>query len=105
MNKKRESWFWIIPLMGMIFIAGGVITLVTEGVGNFRSRTESAQGTIIAKKWESYGDDSLTIVRTIRFQTNKREQIQFTSNSGSGDIGDSIDVIYDPKHPTLLVWS
>jgi hypothetical protein len=83
----------------LIFVVGAVIGVFAY---RFIAGSEEADGTVIDLK-ESYDsqDDTTVYYPIVRFTTAEGRTVEFESNvSSSHDVGDRVEVLYDPDDPT-----
>jgi Protein of unknown function (DUF3592) len=68
----------------------------------FVAGAEHATGTVIDLSRETDSEGRVTLYPVVRFTTADGRTVQFLSSSGSSsppEVGDSVDVLYDPDDP------
>ena len=101
MKDEDRYWNWGLIVIGLGFLAFGVISFITDTIGTYAIRTATAEGTVVGEKFHST-DEGRIRLPVVAFVTGGGQSIEFTSNTGGrGDeIGDSVTVRYDPAQPT-----
>ena len=96
------------PYLGYIFVAIGVVLLIIGGLVTwhtveFKSKAESAEGTVIEMQ-PRHSDGSTTYAPVVEFETAGGELVTYHSSSSSSppayDVGESVEVLYDPNDPS-----
>ena len=98
MKKEDRSLDWIPMVIGLGFLAFGVLFIITENIGNSVNRTAIAEGTVVGEKVKLVGENNVSLP-TVTFVTEGGRSIVFTSNTSGGEIGESVTVRYDPADP------
>ena len=100
MEPKLRTAFWILGPLGLAILAGALYLLVTTGV--FVASAARARGKVTDLVESRSNDGSGTWHPVVSFDV-RGESFTFQSKFGSRpapyDIGDAVDVLYDPDDP------
>jgi hypothetical protein len=98
--KALAIFKYISALIGLAFFIGAWFSY--KSTTDFLDRAEDAEGEVI-EMIRSRSDDSYTYKPVVEFTTPSGVQIEFTSSTSSNppsyDVGEIVDVLYDPEDP------
>jgi hypothetical protein len=100
MDPQLRAAFWILGPLGLIILAGAIYLLVRSSA--FVATAAHAGGKVVDLADSRSNDGSTTFRPVVSFEVGG-ESYTFKSKNGSRparyDIGDAVDVLYDPKNP------
>jgi hypothetical protein len=111
---RQRLLYWTPRLslgIGILALAAGAVFTVLTA--RFVAGSERAEGTVVDRvRSVDEEDDSVSFYPVVRFTTAAGRTVRFESNvSTSDEIGDEVEVLYDPDDPTdarlsgfLNVW-
>ncbi len=97
--KEKEWSRWALIVTGLGFLAAGGF-FITDTISTLVNGTAETEGTVVGEKLKDAGEGVVRLP-IVTFVTEDGRSIVFTSKIGSGeDIGESVNVRYDPDGPT-----
>ena len=90
----------VILIVGLFFLLVGGVKLAFTGI--FISSAMSAEGTVIELSREvnvAPGGDFDTYL-IVEFHTNEGQLVSFKDDGPAVDVGDKVEVLYDPANPS-----
>jgi Protein of unknown function (DUF3592) len=99
-RRRRRDWVPLVCLaLGVGLLLASAATFVHTK--RFMAGAEHATGTVIDLS-EDFSSDDETVHPVVRFTTAEGRTVDFRSSTGSSsppDVGDRVDVLYDPDDP------
>ncbi|WP_281232747.1 DUF3592 domain-containing protein [Flavobacterium gelatinilyticum] len=91
---------YVFTAIGLALLAGALYLYLDKK--DFLKNAETVQGTVV-ELISKRSDNSITYAPVISFTTKEGNKIEFTSsvssNPSSYNVGESVEVLYDPKAP------
>lgn len=100
MDPKLRVAFWVLGPLGLVLLAATVYLLVRTG--SFVASAARTRGKVVDLAESRSSDGSSTWHPVVSFEVGG-EAVTFKSKFGARpapyDIGDAVDVLYDPENP------